>query len=746
MLPREKKEFFVSEVLPALAKAGDVSIDPELAAKFCREDLRTEVYFERGAGRGVGARVEFHYGLTVINPFAVRGQAPKESTGEELILVRAAEREEQVLGILEQADFSVSQGRIHLEDDEKVFTLATVYLPQLQKVAEIYYSDDFRFRLRSSVSFSGRVRLNESLDLLEVSFQYGDIDESELVDIFQALRRKKKYFRLRDGSFLPLNQPELEDVAELLDELKLPVEDLRRKAIRLPKYRALYIDNFLRCSGLQGVARNGAFKQLVQSILEPQDSEFVVPAHLERVMRDYQKTGFKWLKTLASYGLGGILADDMGLGKTLQVLSFLLSERESIGKPALVVVPTSLVYNWLEEAKKFVPTLKVLVIEGAPSERQAQLQDIGDWDLIVTSYPVLRRDIEYYDNLEFSYCFLDEAQHIKNPQTVNAKSVRRIQAGGYFALTGTPIENSLSELWSVFNFILPGYLYSHAEFTKKFDVSPAQEEGAGPLRELSRQVAPFILRRLKKNVLVELPDKIETRLVVQMTEDQKKIYLAFLLEAKQSIVRDIASSGFESSRLKILAALTRLRQICCHPGLFLEDYSGESGKMLLFQEILAGALGSGHRLLVFSQFTSMLDIIQRHLLAEGIGHFYLQGSTKASDRSPMVKSFNAGEGEVFLISLKAGGTGLNLTGADMVIHFDPWWNPAVEDQATDRAYRIGQEKAVQVLKLVTQGTIEEKVCTLQEKKKELIEQVIQPGETFVSKLTEAELRGLFEIS
>lgn len=745
LLPTEKKEFFVSEVLPALEKAGEVAIDPDLAAKFSREDLLTQVYFERGVGNGVSARVEFHYGSTVINPFAAHGNSSKGGDGGEMILVRAAEQEEQVLGILEQADFSVSQGRIHLEDDQKIFELATNYLPQLQGLAEIYYSEDFRFTLRSSVSFSGRIRLDETLNLLEVSFQYRDIAEDELIDVFQALQRKKKYFRLRDGSFLQLNQPELEDVARLLDQLDLQAEDLRKKVLHLPKYRALYIDNYLRQSGLQGIARNKAFKQLVQSILEPQDSEFEVPLGLEHVLRDYQKTGFKWLKTLASYGLGGILADDMGLGKTLQVLAFLLAEKESTTNPSLVIVPTSLVYNWLQEAERFAPELKVLIVEGTPKERQAQLLDISGWDLVVTSYPVLRRDIEYYASLEFSYCFLDEAQHIKNPETVNAKSVQQIQAKGYFALTGTPIENALSELWSIFNFIMPGYLQTQAEFSRKYEVSGLQGEGSGPIRELSRHVTPFILRRLKKNVLLELPDKIETRLTAQMTEEQKKIYLAFLLDAKRNIASEIASVGFERSRIKILAVLTRLRQICCHPGMFLEDYAGESGKMLLFQEILADALDSGHRILVFSQFTSMLDIIQKYLSGEGIGHFYLRGSTKGSDRALMVQSFNAGEGDIFLISLKAGGTGLNLTGADMVIHFDPWWNPAVEDQATDRAYRIGQEKAVQVIKLVTQGTIEEKVYALQAKKKELIEAVIRPGETFVSKLTEEELKGIFDM-
>lgn len=751
LLPSGKREFFVSEALPSIQKIGKVEIDSNLATKFTRETLLTKIFFERGrekgAENGISARVEFHYGEILINPFGALGNSHLDNPSpEDRILIRNSEEERRILGILERAEFSVTKGKIHLEDDEKIFQFARSYLSKLQESAELYYSEDFKLTIRSSVSFAGRIRLDETLDLLEVSFQYNDLKDEELSEIFQALNLKKKYYRLKDGSFLDLNQPELESIALLLENLDLSAEDLGKQELTLPKYRALYIENYLRQANLPGIQRNKAFKHLVQSILEPHDGEFEVPAQLQTILRDYQKTGFKWLKTLASYGLGGILADDMGLGKTLQVLAFVLSEKSSETRPALVVAPTSLVYNWLEEARKFTPELRVLVVDGTPQIRQTLLADMENWDLAVTSYPLLRRDTEIYTELNFSYCFLDEAQQIKNPQTINAKSVQHINAKGYFALTGTPIENSLSELWSLFNFIMPGYLLSHTDFRKKFEIPVIKGEDPVPLAELSRHVTPFILRRLKKEVLLELPDKIESRMTAQMTEEQMKIYMAFLQEAKKNIAREIQAVGFDKSHIKILAALTRLRQICSHPAMFLEDYTGESGKMLLFQEIVADALESGHRILVFSQFTSMLDIIQSHLQKEKIAHFYLSGATKALDRLQMVQSFNAGEGKVFLISLKAGGTGLNLIGADMVIHFDPWWNPAVEDQATDRAHRIGQKNAVQVIKLVTQGTIEEKVYALQEKKKELIQSVIHPGETFLSKLTEEELTGLFELA
>ncbi|MEA4902065.1 DEAD/DEAH box helicase [Desulfitobacterium sp.] len=745
ILPSNRKEFFISEALPSLEKVGKVKIAPQLAEKFSRETLVTQVYFERGANDGLAARVEFRYGENSINPFAPTGESHTLNNSQEVILIRAVEEERKVLVLLELAEFSVNQGKIHLEDEEKIFTFITDYLPQLQGIAEIYYADDFKMTIRNSVSLSGGVRLDEKMDLLEISFHYNNIDEGELADIFQALHLKKKYYRLKDGSFINLHQPELETVARLAEYLDLTAEDLEQNVLQLPKYRALYIDNYLRQANLPGIQRNKAFKQLVQNILEPGDGEYEIPQHLKSVLREYQKTGFQWLKTLASYGLGGILADDMGLGKTLQVLTFILSEKSAAAHPALVVAPTSLIYNWQEEARKFAPELNVLVVDGPPHTRQELLADLKDWDMVVTSYPLLRRDSDIYAQIEFSYCFLDEAQHIKNPQTINAKSVQQLQAKGYFALTGTPIENSLTELWSIFQFIMPGYLLKHQDFRKKYEIPIIKGDDPEPLIELSRHVTPFILRRLKKDVLLELPEKIETRMNAQMTEEQTKIYLAFLQEAKKNIAKEIASVGFERSHIKILAALTRLRQICCHPAMFVEDYHGGSGKMQLFEEVIENALDSGHRILVFSQFTTMLDIIQEYLTSKKIEHFYLNGSTKAADRMRMVQLFNNGAGQIFLISLKAGGTGLNLTGADMVIHYDPWWNPAVEDQATDRAHRIGQKNVVQVIKLVTQGTIEEKVLVMQEKKKELIQSIIQPGETLLSKFTEKELIELFAI-
>lgn len=744
VIPAAQKETFVSESLPMIEKIGTISIDPILEDKFSQDMLEAKLFFDRSEDMGITARLEFHYGNVAINPFTSTRDITTNSA-DETILIRSITQERTILSILEQAEFIVSKGRIYLDDDDKIFEFIAKGIPLLQNLAEIYYSDQFKLKIRSAPTFFGQVRLNETSDILEVSFQYNDIDPSELTDLFYSLHLKKKYHRLRDGSFLDLNQPELTSVAQLFDNLNLNVKDLDQKLINLPKYRAMYIDSYLRQANLPGMQRNKAFKQLVQSVLEPQDGDYELPADVSPVLRDYQKTGFQWLKTLAACGLGGILADDMGLGKTLQILSFILSEKKTSSDPALVIAPTSLIYNWQTEAQKFTPSLKILVIDGTPQERQAQIEGISQWDLVVISYPIIRREIDNLKDVMFSYCFLDEAQHIKNSQTLNAKSVQQIQAKGYFALTGTPIENSLSELWSLFNFIMPGYLLTYPEFRKKFEVPIAKGEET-PLTELSRHVNPFILRRLKKDVLKELPDKIETQLYASLTEEQKKLYLAYLQEAKGQIAQELAVAGFNKSHIKILAALTRLRQICGHPAMFLNDYAGESGKMLLLQEVITDALGSGHRILLFSQFTTMLDLIEKFLDSQNIEHFYLSGATKAAERLKMANAFNAGSGQVFLISLKAGGTGLNLIGADMVIHYDPWWNPAVEDQATDRAHRIGQKNSVQVIRLIAQGTVEEKISALQAKKKALVDSVIQPGETFLSKLSEEELKEIFDLS
>ncbi|WHH58205.1 SNF2 helicase associated domain-containing protein [Petroclostridium sp. X23] len=736
-----QKERFVSELLPFIGKIAQVTMDKAIEENIYKEELQIKILFDK-YGEGISAKVEFCYGDISINPF----MGEHISATRDKILLRDIEKERKVLVFFEQMDFKVEQGRVYLEDESSVFEFIYTILPQLQEYGEIFYSEAFKMmKVKDPRAFSGGIRLNSNTSMLEFSFDYDDITSEELVQIFASVHKKKKYYRLKDGSFIPLDVPELARIAEMAEYLDISEKELSTKTIALPAFRATYVDSYLKDVGLGHVERSLAFKELVRNIAQPQEMECETPTVVKDILRDYQKTGFKWLKTLAAYGMGGILADDMGLGKTLQVIAFVLSEKEKNLGPSLVIAPTSLVYNWQEEIRKFAPEMSIVIISGGQNERYQQLKEIENADFVITSYPLIRRDIDMYGELNFAYCFLDEAQHIKNPNTFNAQCVKQINARGYFALTGTPIENSLTEIWSIFDFIMPGYLFSHGKFSKKYESPIIRNKDKHALKELKRHIAPFVLRRMKKDVLKELPQKIENKMAADMTPEQKKLYLAYLHQAREEAAKEIAVNGFDKSRIKILALLTRLRQLCCHPSLFIDDYNGGSGKMLLLQEIIEDALDGGHRVLLFSQFTSMLEMIRKHLEDEGIDYFYLDGSTKSYIRAQMVREFNEGNGKVFLISLKAGGTGLNLTGADTVIHYDPWWNPAVEEQATDRAYRIGQKNVVQVIKLITQGTIEEKIYALQQKKKDIIDAVIQPGQTMLSKMTQEEIQSLFEI-
>lgn len=741
LIPAAAVSGFVSATLPALETISSVEVDGTVYDHFYKAPLEKYVYLDK-FGDGISVRIEFRYGALSINP--AKSATPAESIVDGKWLLRSTAEENQLLALFRQHGFAESAGKLVQADEEATYCFLQQALPELRDMADIFYADNFKpVSIKSTGTFTAGVRLNAETDMLELSLHYSDISPGELRELLAAYKLKKRYHRLPDGGFIPLDSPDFQTVAGLVDQLGLRPADIEKKVIELPKYRALYLDSLARKTADFHMERSSAFKRMVQDIHEPQDVEYPLPDGIRGKLRDYQKTGFKWLKTLAAYDLGGILADDMGLGKTLQVLTFILSEKEKSSLPCLVIAPTSLIYNWQEEVLKFAPGLKVIVITGQQRERLKQLQHIDQADLVVTSYGLLKRDIAVYEAKQFQSCFLDEAQHVKNPNTLNAKSVKKIRAKNCFALTGTPIENTLTELWSIFDFVMPGYLQSHKSFTSRFEAPIVKDSNQTARKELGRHISPFILRRMKKTVLKELPAKVESKMVSEMTREQARLYAAWLLQARTEFESEVQVHGWEKSRIKILALLTRLRQICCHPALFIENYHGSSGKLDMLLELLKDAVSGGHRILLFSQYTGMLALIQQQLADMKMTYLYLDGATPAEDRIKLVHAFNAGEKNIFLISLKAGGTGLNLTGADMVVHYDPWWNPAVEDQATDRAYRIGQKNSVQVYKLITKNTIEEKIYCLQQKKKKLIDSLIQPGETFLTKMSEAEIRDLF---
>ena len=439
-------------------------------------------------------------------------------------------------------------------------------------------------------------------------------------------------------------------------------------------------------------------------------------------------------------------------GKTIQVLAVILSyineQKKNNQKPlpSMVACPSSLTLNWLGEVQKFTPTLKALVISGSALEREKKIKNIEKYDIIITSYDSLKRDIDLYDEkmYQFKYMIADEAQYIKNNNTQNAKAIKNIKAEARFALTGTPIENSLSELWSIFDFIMPGYLFKYRKFKELYELAIVKENNQAKMQKLKKMIEPFVLRRIKKEVLTELPDKTVTVLYNEMEEEQQKIYLSYLAQAKKEVADEIQMNGFENSQIKILALLMRLRQICCHPSLFLQDYEGKSSKLEQCIEVIEDATKGGHKILLFSGYTSMFPIIEKELKKKQINYLKLTGQTKVTDRIELVDKFNEDkEIKVFLISLKAGGTGLNVTGADMVIHYDPWWNLSAENQATDRTYRIGQKNNVQVYKLITKNSIEEKIYELQKKKEKLVDNMLSTQNTFINQLSKEDIMELF---
>ena len=646
--------------------------------------------------------------------------------------------------MVEQYQFKKGTSNAYaLEDEELIYSFLQDGIDELKKIGSVYASESFKaIKIQEPKSFSVGIRLKN--DWLSLNFDDLEFSAAEYKKILASYRQNKKYFRLKDGSFINLKNDYVEKLASFMDDLSIDERQLDETEILIPKYRALYLDQLMKVSPTLSIKRDTSFDALVEEFHHVEDAEFCIPPSLAKTLRHYQETGYRWLKTLSKYQMGGILADDMGLGKTLQVISVLVSEQEKGTKPALIVAPSSLVYNWEREIHKFAPTLKTIIVQGTPKVREQLIEQGANVDVVITSYDLIRRDISHYENQRFRYCILDEAHYIKNHSTLSSKAVKKIKAEIRFALTGTPIENSLSDLWSIFDFILPGYFGTYTQFKKKYEAPVMKNQNLNLLSRIHQQVAPFILRRLKKDVLKELPEKIETSLYCEMDKTQKDLYYAMVYEMKEEMNSEIKTQGIERSRIKILALLMRLRQICCDPALYLENYKGESAKLQLCLQLVEECIATGHKVLIFSQFTSMLDILSKALQQKEIEHLMLTGATKTSERLALTEQFNTDHTPVFLISLKAGGTGLNLTGADVVIHYDPWWNMSAQNQATDRAHRLGQEKKVQVFKLFVKDTIEEKIEQLQKRKRDLTEAIVQEGETFINQLSNEELVQLFE--
>ena len=628
------------------------------------------------------------------------------------------------------------------DDEEAVYKLLTEGMREFMAVGDVYFSDSFK-KLKVLPPPKISVGVKSAGNWLDLEVDAGNLTGQDLKKLLSEYSRKKNYYRLKNGEFMDLKDNGLITIARLVEGLGVDLNEIEKKNFRLPKYRALYLDGLFKEADGITLYRDQLYKAVVRGMKSVEDSDFEIPQSLRSVLRGYQKTGYRWLKTLDKYGFGGILADDMGLGKTIQVISLILDEAQAHpDSNFLVVCPASLVYNWENEIHLFAPALKVQTVTGTAAERESQLKNLETGNVVITSYDLLKRDIDFYEGRVFRFQIIDEAQYIKNASTQSAKAVKSVDAVCRFALTGTPIENRLSELWSIFDFLMPGFLFHYQKFKKEYETPIVRDQEQPVLESLHRLIGPFILRRLKKDVLKELPDKLETVVYSAFDKEQKELYAANAYHLKSEL--ESKEGGFGRDNIEILAELTRLRQICCDPHLCYDNYRGSSAKLETCIDLIKNGVEGGHKILLFSQFTSMLEIIAKRLKTEGISFYILTGSTPKEGRLHMVNSFKNDDTPLFLISLKAGGTGLNLTAADMVIHFDPWWNVAAQNQATDRAHRIGQEKQVTVFKLITKSTIEENILKLQESKKDLAEQIITEGTISLSKLTRDDLLGLLD--
>lgn len=723
---------FIEKVLPVIKKTMNIQVPEKIKDHYIVEQLQPKLYFDIDRSRQrpvLVARMIFAYGVHEVNPLQ------DEQKGS-YILVRDREEEEQLLRLMYDKHFSVRREQFVLTKEDEIFQLMTEGIQDLCRQFEVFYSKEYKANSIKKVGMlSAGIRLNTDINLLEMDVDYGHIPKEELRDFFRSIKLKKKYYRLKSGAFINL-MTEDKQIDELRDLLSIG-EVTEDNKIAFSQTAVMEVDELL--PHTQRITRDAGYKQLLEDLKNPDKTNWELPNGMEDILRPYQITGYRWLCSLAHYGMGGILADDMGLGKTLQTITYVLANP---GTRTLIVCPTSLAYNWQDEFSKFAPQIATQIISGTPQERADLMQQSADVPVWITTYPLIRKDVDLYKAQIFDACFIDEAQFIKNPTSLGAKAVKAVQAKHRFALTGTPIENTLSELWSIFDFVMPGFFGRYRQFEECYEKPILRDHDSVQMQKLRRKIRPFVLRRMKKEVLTELPDKIETRRMAEMGAKQRKIYESYLARIQMELAGDEENTP-GGNRMQVLAALTRLRQICCHPATFASNYHGGSGKLDLLMEQLPDILEGGHSVIVFSQFTSMLSIIAHELKQRNIPFFYLAGSTSAQERKREVKEFNHGEVKVFLISLKAGGTGLNLTGADTVIHFDPWWNPAVEDQATDRAYRIGQKKKVQVIKYVMKDSIEEKIYELQKRKKQLSDQLIQAGESFVTQLTMEEIKELF---
>ena len=673
---------------------------------------------------------------------------------EHLWQMRNLAKEERVMSVI-RSFFNLRSEKHFLcvNDEEHAFGILHDAVEALQTLGKVRCTEAFQStKIRKNPKIS--VGVSVSSGLLDLSVTSSDITSAELIEILQSYDPKKKYHRLASGDFIETNSENIDTLYQMMQAMHLSPRKLVSGKMNLPIYRAFYLDSMLENREDFLTSKDREFRRLIREFHSFSEAEFEIPDQMKGILRNYQESGFRWLKTLGQYQFGGILADDMGLGKTVQMITLLedmkkqyicqksqqdeKNQRDLTPPHSIIIAPAALIFNWQAELARFAPDLSVLVVTGNQQERAQLLTQSDDYDVIVTSYDLLKRDIAEYEGKSFDVEVIDEAQNIKNSTTAAAKSVKLIDSKVRYALTGTPIENRLSELWSIFDYLMPGFLYKYQTFKKVFETPIVKHQDDDMSQQLKQMISPFILRRLKKDVLKDLPPKLEEVYFAGLSGEQQKLYDGEVTKLKTEL-GTTSKEDFSKKRFQILAELTKLRQICCDPSLCVDNYKGESAKRAACLQLIQDAVDGGHKILVFSQFTSMLDLLEKDVEAQGITYYDIRGNTPKQQRLELVNQFNEDDTNVFFISLKAGGTGLNLTGADIVIHYDPWWNVAAENQATDRAHRIGQKNTVSVYKLIMKQSVEEKILELQEKKKSLAEEVLSGEGVGSASITQEEL-------
>ena len=712
-------------------------IKEQLSSHFLFQLPHSKFYFEK-KDTDIVSFIKLQYGDEEINILS-----PRNYIGNTYV-IRDFEQEQSYIEELEKYGFQPSyrKGIFTITDPEHACEFLKYGLKEIVEKHDTYVSNHLKkthiFK-KSTVKNMFQIGTD---GIMSYQFSIDGIERSEMKELLKSVKQKKKYYKMKSGDYLSLqNNDGLNTVLEMQKKLSLDSEQMEQESIAIPKYQSLKLSDL---SDLEYYKIDQSVSDLIHNFETFKNQRFTFTEEEEKTLREYQKVGVQWLYMIAKCEFGGILADEMGLGKSIQTITYIKHRlQEEKQAKMLIIVPTSLLYNWEDEFQKFGKEISIMIVNDIKAHRLEKLKHVDQAQVIITSYGLLRQDIEVYEKMEFDTMILDEAQNIKNPKSDTAIAAKKIKARVKFALTGTPLENSIYELWSIVDFIMPGYLGSFQTFKEMYPITDLEETS---YMNLKRQIDPFILRRKKKDVLKDLPEKLENKVYVELNEAQKELYLSELEKAQKEIQKIEEDQTVSQNQFFILSLLTRLRQICIDPSLIFDDYHGGSSKFDTLLPILEEMIQNQHKILLFSQFPSVLKNLMPHLDAHHIRYLYLDGSTKAGERMQLVKQFHQDDTPVFLISLKAGGTGLNLTIADEVIHLDPWWNPQVENQATDRTHRIGQTKTVEVIKLISIGTIEEKIIALQEKKRALSDMMIegeQRSEMVLSKLSSDELLNLF---